>query len=257
MGAAPRQRGRSEACTFTAPYGARARAGRFPGSGRRRPPPAGRARERPRARAASRAVVAPSPAAAPGRRGARAHALVAGSRSAWPRPAGRSGCATTHATWCPARARASSGATANSGVPRKAIFTLESLPDRGVTCLTRTTAARISSIAPSSSSTSCSSMGWGLVLAALFGLWAYQAQAQAVDLLATEPGQRALVGHVGRQLLWVLLAIAALSSAALGPPRLHPDAPCGGAGLRHGPRPDRPRRRAATPRGARSASTTS
>ena len=59
-------------------------------------------------------------------------------------------------------------------------------------------------------------MGWGLVLAALFGLWAYQAQAQAVDLLATEPGQRALVGHVGRQLLWVLLAIAALSSAALG-----------------------------------------
>jgi len=59
-------------------------------------------------------------------------------------------------------------------------------------------------------------MGWGLVLAALFGLWAYQAQAQAVELLASEPGQRALAGHAGRQLLWVLLAIAALSSAALG-----------------------------------------
>ena len=59
-------------------------------------------------------------------------------------------------------------------------------------------------------------MGWGLLLAALFGLWAYQAQAQAVELLATEPGQRALVGHAGRQLLWALLAIALLSSAALG-----------------------------------------
>jgi hypothetical protein len=59
-------------------------------------------------------------------------------------------------------------------------------------------------------------MGWGLVLAALFGLWAYQAQAQAVELLASEPGQRALAGHAGRQLLWVLLAIAVLSSSALG-----------------------------------------
>jgi len=59
-------------------------------------------------------------------------------------------------------------------------------------------------------------MGWGLLLAALFGLWAYQAQAQAVELLAAEPGQRALVGHASRQLLWALLAIALLSSAALG-----------------------------------------
>jgi hypothetical protein len=58
-------------------------------------------------------------------------------------------------------------------------------------------------------------MGWGFALALLFGLWAYQAHAQAVELVAPDPGQRAW-GRAGVQLLWVLAAIAVLSSAALG-----------------------------------------
>lgn len=59
-------------------------------------------------------------------------------------------------------------------------------------------------------------MAWGLALAALFGVWAYQAHEQAIELVARDPAQRALVAHANRQLLWVLGAIAVLSSAALG-----------------------------------------
>ena len=59
-------------------------------------------------------------------------------------------------------------------------------------------------------------MGWGLAVAGLFGLWAYQAQEQAIDLLVRDAAQRALVDHTSRQLLWVLGGIAVLSVAALG-----------------------------------------
>lgn len=59
-------------------------------------------------------------------------------------------------------------------------------------------------------------MGWGVALAALFGLWAYQAHEQAIELLVRDGAQRALVAHASRQLLWVLVAIAVLSAAALG-----------------------------------------
>ena len=57
---------------------------------------------------------------------------------------------------------------------------------------------------------------WGLALASLFGLWAYQAHEQAIELLVHDAAQRALVDHTSRQLLWVLGGIALLSAAALG-----------------------------------------
>jgi hypothetical protein len=56
---------------------------------------------------------------------------------------------------------------------------------------------------------------WGLVLAVLFGLWAWQAHRQAVELLAGAPEQRALLRIADRTLLWALAGIGALSSAAL------------------------------------------
>lgn len=59
-------------------------------------------------------------------------------------------------------------------------------------------------------------MGWGFALAALFGLWIYQAHEQAIALLVRDAAQRALVDRAGRQLLWVLGGIALLSAAALG-----------------------------------------
>jgi hypothetical protein len=59
-------------------------------------------------------------------------------------------------------------------------------------------------------------VGWGFALACLFGLWAYQAHEQAIELLVRDPGQRALVDHASRQLLWVLGGIGLLSAAALG-----------------------------------------
>jgi hypothetical protein len=59
-------------------------------------------------------------------------------------------------------------------------------------------------------------MAWGLALAALFGVWAYQAHEQAIELLVRDAAQRALVDRASRQLLWVLGGIALLSTAALG-----------------------------------------
>ncbi len=59
-------------------------------------------------------------------------------------------------------------------------------------------------------------MGWGVVLAALFGLWTYQAHQQAVETVLRDPAQRALMARGERQLVWALLGIGALSAAALG-----------------------------------------
>jgi hypothetical protein len=59
-------------------------------------------------------------------------------------------------------------------------------------------------------------MAWGVVLAALFGLWTFQAHQQAVETVARDAAQRALVDRADRQLLWALAAIGALSAAALG-----------------------------------------
>ncbi len=59
-------------------------------------------------------------------------------------------------------------------------------------------------------------MAWGVVLAALFGLWTFQAHQQAVETVARDAAQRALVDRAGRQLLWTLAGIGALSAAALG-----------------------------------------
>jgi len=58
--------------------------------------------------------------------------------------------------------------------------------------------------------------GWGVVLAALFGLWAWQAHQQAVEIFARDPEQQALLRQVDRHLLWALLGIGLLSAAALG-----------------------------------------
>jgi hypothetical protein len=59
-------------------------------------------------------------------------------------------------------------------------------------------------------------MAWGLVLAALFGLWTYQAHQQAMETVVRSAEQRALLGHADRQLVWALAGIGALSAAALG-----------------------------------------
>jgi hypothetical protein len=57
--------------------------------------------------------------------------------------------------------------------------------------------------------------GWGVVMAGLFGLWAWQAHRQAVDLLGSHPEQLALLRVADRTLLWALCGIGALSAAAL------------------------------------------
>jgi hypothetical protein len=59
-------------------------------------------------------------------------------------------------------------------------------------------------------------MGWGVVLAALFGLWTHQAHLQAVEAIVRDPGQRVLVERADRQLLWVLAGIGVLCVTALG-----------------------------------------
>lgn len=59
-------------------------------------------------------------------------------------------------------------------------------------------------------------MVWGLALAALFGVWAYQAHEQAIELVARDAAQRGLLERAGRQLWWTLGAITLLSTAALG-----------------------------------------
>jgi hypothetical protein len=58
--------------------------------------------------------------------------------------------------------------------------------------------------------------GWGVALAALFGLWAWQAHRQAVEMFAREPESQALLRQADRTLAWALGAIGLLSAAALG-----------------------------------------
>lgn len=59
-------------------------------------------------------------------------------------------------------------------------------------------------------------MAWGAVMAALFGLWAWQAHQQAAELLARDAAQQALLDQADRTLLVVLAAIGLLSTLALG-----------------------------------------
>lgn len=59
-------------------------------------------------------------------------------------------------------------------------------------------------------------VGWGVVLAALFGLWAWQAHQQAVEIFARDAEQQALLRQVDRHLLWALAGIGLLSAVALG-----------------------------------------
>lgn len=59
-------------------------------------------------------------------------------------------------------------------------------------------------------------IAWGVVVAALFGLWTYQAHQQAVETVVRDPEQRALFESANRQLIWALAGIGALSAAALG-----------------------------------------
>jgi len=58
--------------------------------------------------------------------------------------------------------------------------------------------------------------GWGIVLAALFSLWTWQAHQQVAELFAREPEHQALLRQVDRQLVWALAGIGLLSAAALG-----------------------------------------
>ena len=57
--------------------------------------------------------------------------------------------------------------------------------------------------------------GWGIVLALLFGAWAWQAHRQAAEILARDPAQLALLHQSDRLLLWALAAIGLLTAAAL------------------------------------------
>jgi hypothetical protein len=59
-------------------------------------------------------------------------------------------------------------------------------------------------------------MAWGVVLAALFGLWTYQAHQQAMETVVRTAEQRTLLDRADRQLVWALAGIGALSAAALG-----------------------------------------
>ncbi|MBI5069493.1 MAG: hypothetical protein HZB56_14760 [Deltaproteobacteria bacterium] len=59
-------------------------------------------------------------------------------------------------------------------------------------------------------------MGWGAVMAVLFGLWAWQAHQQAAELLARDADQQALLHQADRTLLVALAAIGLLSMLALG-----------------------------------------
>jgi len=58
--------------------------------------------------------------------------------------------------------------------------------------------------------------GWGVVLALLFGAWAWQAHEQAAEVLARDPAQLALLAGSDRLLRWVLLGIGLLTVLALG-----------------------------------------
>lgn len=56
----------------------------------------------------------------------------------------------------------------------------------------------------------------GAVLAALCGLWAWQAYQQAVEFFARDPEHQTLLRQVDRYLLWALAGIGLLSAAVLG-----------------------------------------
>jgi HAMP domain-containing protein len=58
--------------------------------------------------------------------------------------------------------------------------------------------------------------GWGVVLALLFGAWAWQAHEQAAEVLARDPAQLALLAASDRLLRWVLAGIGLLTVLALG-----------------------------------------
>jgi methyl-accepting chemotaxis protein len=55
-----------------------------------------------------------------------------------------------------------------------------------------------------------------VALAALFGLWAWQAHQQAVEIFARDAESQALLRQADRMLAWALGAIGLLSAAALG-----------------------------------------
>ncbi len=59
-------------------------------------------------------------------------------------------------------------------------------------------------------------MTWGGLVALVFGMWTYRAQQQAVEAVVRDPAQRAAIMAAGRQLLWALAGISALSVVALG-----------------------------------------
>jgi hypothetical protein len=56
----------------------------------------------------------------------------------------------------------------------------------------------------------------GLAVAFAFGLWLWQSHLQATELVALDPTLRPVLEAGDRQLVWVLVGIAVLMSAALG-----------------------------------------
>jgi methyl-accepting chemotaxis protein len=59
-------------------------------------------------------------------------------------------------------------------------------------------------------------VAWGVVIAALFGLWIWQAHGRSNDVLASSGVARSLVERADGQLLWTVAGIALLSAVALG-----------------------------------------
>jgi methyl-accepting chemotaxis protein len=59
-------------------------------------------------------------------------------------------------------------------------------------------------------------VGWGAVMAVLFGLWIWQAHTQTTEALAQSGVAPALVERSDRHLLWSVAGIALLSAVALG-----------------------------------------
>src|SRR5690606_13909747 len=119
IGAAPRQRGKSDAWMFTHP-----RAGQSSTHlGRSRPYATTTRRSGGRSSPHSRATAASASelGCATGSPCASAASLTGGGVSLRPRPAGRSGCVRTSGTCAPAATIASSAGTAKAGVPANAI----------------------------------------------------------------------------------------------------------------------------------------
>lgn len=59
-------------------------------------------------------------------------------------------------------------------------------------------------------------VGWGALIAVLFGLWIWQSHEQTAGTLAQSGVPSEVVERSGRRLLWVVAGIALLSAAALG-----------------------------------------